>query len=351
MQSSVQRILTGAIFFAIVVIVAIVGYTLAGWSFLDAVYMVVITIFGVGYGEVQPLESPALRVFTIFVIVAGTSSAVYTVGGFVQAIAEGEVNRVLGARRMLRDIEQLQDHIIVCGFGRIGRLLGRQLADRSREFVVVDDNPDRAARARDAGYLVLTGNATDETVLEQAGIRRAKVLATALPDDAANVFITLTARGMNPALTIVARGEYPTTEKKLLQAGADRVVLPATIGALRMAHIINHPAALDFLEASQDRTTLNELLDQIQVKLDELAIAEGSTLAGATIGDVGVRGKGTFIVVALRTAAGETLLHPPPESVLGVGDTVIVMGHRDDIPQFARSYHLKRQMRYRGARL
>ncbi|HEY9615572.1 MAG TPA: NAD-binding protein [Microcoleaceae cyanobacterium] len=348
MQSSLKRILVGTGCFLLIFAIAVTGYVIAGWQLLDAIYMVVITVFGVGFGEIGPMNPP-LRIFTIFVIVAGYTAVVYIVGGFLQMITEGEINRVMGARRMTRDIQMLSGHVIICGYGRIGQILARKMAEAKQPFVVIDHNSDRIQQAELNGYLVRIGNATDEVILESVGIHQAKVLATALPDDAANVFITLTARGLNPRLMIVARGESPSTEKKLLQAGADQVVSPAAIGALRMAHMITHPTAMNFLEADDGRATLNELLAQIDVQIDELAIPAGSDLIGASIGTVEVRGKGTFIVVALRRADGTMLIHPNHSLFLHEGDTLIVMGHQGDIPRFAHHYALKRQMRYRGA--
>ncbi|MDX2213382.1 MAG: potassium channel protein [Oculatellaceae cyanobacterium bins.114] len=351
MHQSFRRILSGAIVFSLTIIIAVAGYIIAGWSPLDAIYMVVITVFGVGYGEVRPITSPFLRVFTILVIIAGTSSAVYIVGGFIQMVTEGEINRALDARRMMRDIETLEQHVIICGFGRMGQILSRQMQETRQSFVVIDNNVDRIAEAEILGYLVLTGDATDEAVLETAGIGRAKVLATVLSEDALNVFITLTARGLNPGLIILARGEFPTTEKKLKQAGADHVVLPAAIGALRMAHMITHPAALDLLDPNDGRSNLNELLAQIDVQIDELAITKGSPLLGSTISEIEIQGKGTFIVIALRRADGSNIIHPDHRTPLLDGDTVIVMGHRGDIPRFARYYRLRRQTWYRGIKL
>jgi voltage-gated potassium channel len=349
MKGSLRRILTGFIFFTITLMVAVAGYVAAGWTVLDAIYMVVITTFGVGYGEVRPITSPELRIFTILVIVAGTSSAVYIVGGFVQMVTEGEIKKALGARRMTRSIETLKQHVIICGFGRIGQILARKMVDAKVPFVVIDSNAERLAKAEAIGYFVRIGNATDESVLQAAGIERAKFLATVLPDDAANVFITLTARGLNPDLMILARGELQSTEKKLRLAGADQVVLPAAIGALRMAHMITHPATLDFLNQDDGRSSLNELLAQVDVQVDEIAITTDSPLLGATIGDIELKGKGTFIIVALRKADGTTINHPKQATILEDGDAVIVMGHRGDIPQFVRSQVVKRQMRYRGA--
>lgn len=349
MQSSIKRILIGCAFFLATILIAVAGYVIAGWYWLDAIYMVIITVFGVGFGEMGPM-TPKLRVFTIFVIIAGCTSLGYILSGIVQMVTEGEINKALGARRMTRDIQTLSDHIIICGYGRIGQILTRQMVETRQPFVIIDSDLDRTETARALGYLVCLGNATDETVLEAAGIAKARVVATVLPDDAANVFITLTARSLNPDLVIIARGEYPSTEKKLRQAGADHVVLPAEIGALRMSHIITHPAALTFSEATIAGSNLNEVLAQIDMYLDELAVPAESPLVGSSIGTVEVRGRGTFLVVALRRADGSTIVHPSKEVFLKVGDTVIVMGHKGDIPQFAEHYALKRQMQYRGAR-
>jgi voltage-gated potassium channel len=352
MQGAFQRITTGAVFFTITIIIAVMGYTLFGWSLLEAIYMVVITIFGVGYGEVKPLETPLQKIFTILVIIAGTSSAVYIVGGFVQMITEGEINRAFDAHRRDQTISNLDRHIIVCGFGRIGQVLSRQLADIQNSFVIIENAPDRIAQAEALNYLVYAGNATDEDVLKAVGIERANALASVLSEDAVNVFVTLTARELNPALTILARGELPSTEKKLRLAGANHVVLPATISALRMAHLITRPNAIDFLTENDERSYLNELLSQIHIQMDELSVTADSSIVGKTVRDLEIRGKGTFIIVALRQASGEVILHPHHSLVLGSGDTLLVLGHEGDIPQFAQHYDLNRHpLRYRGARV
>ncbi|MGB8700799.1 MAG: potassium channel family protein, partial [Thermosynechococcaceae cyanobacterium] len=263
MHSSLKRVITGALFFLSTLLAAIIGYMHAGWSWQDAVYMVVITVFGVGYGEVRPIATPTLRWLTIGVIIAGTTSAVYIVGAFIQMITEGEINKVIGVRRMTREIEALRKHVIICGFGRIGQILARQLHQAQLSFVIIDHDKERVDLAESLGYLIKFGNATDEIILMEVGIHRANVLATVLPDDATNVFITLTARELNSSLQILARGELPSTEKKLKLAGADQVVLPASISAQRISYMITHPVTLDFLSQDDGRQTLNELLAQV----------------------------------------------------------------------------------------
>ncbi len=230
-STPLRKIATGLALFLLVCVIAVIGYMANGWELDDSIYMVIITIFGVGYGEVNPIESPGLRALTIMVIVSGYGAVIYTVGGCMQMLIDGELNKALGARRMTKGIERLEGHTIICGIGRLGTILARELAKAGKPFVAIDLDLARLQDAESRGYLVLQGDASEEETLEQAGIRRASVVATVLSQDAANVFVTITARAMNPDVTIIARGENPRTEKKLLGSGANQVVLPTAIGA------------------------------------------------------------------------------------------------------------------------
>ena len=174
MQTSIQRIITGMLLVALTCVISVTVYWCAGWDFLDALYMVVITIFGVGYGEVRPLTDPRLKMFTMLLVIAGCSSGAYVIGGFVQMVAEGEINRFLGARRMTQGIDQLKDHVIICGYGRVGQIIARELHDLHCQFLVVDPNADRLREAEGNGFLVLIGDATDEQTLLLAGVARAR---------------------------------------------------------------------------------------------------------------------------------------------------------------------------------
>jgi len=350
MQGSFERILTGVIFFVITVVFAVIGYTLLGWNLLDALYMVVITIFGVGYGEVRPLDTPAERFFTILVIFAGFISVAYIVGGFVQSMMEGEIHKALDAHRKNQDIENLKDHVIICGFGRIGQILASELSLAKKPFIVIDTNSERIAQAEELGYLTHLGSAADEHVLDSVGIQRAGAIASVLSDDAMNVFITLTARELNPDLSILARGELPSTEKKLKLAGADHVVLPAAISAQRIGNLITRPTTIDFLDENDERAHLDDLLEQISMRIDELAVPPDSLLAGTTVADLEFQGNRGFLIIAVRQADGTVVNQPPGTMVLNGGDTVIVMGHQGVIPQLANRYHLKPKLRYRGAK-
>ncbi|HEY1601778.1 MAG TPA: potassium channel protein [Pirellulales bacterium] len=349
MNSSWRRIIIGGVFFGLTCIGAVTGYMLAGWQMLDAIYMVVITVFGVGYGETKPLDNPSLKIFTMGVIIAGCSSGIYVVGGFVQMLAEGEINRVLGTRRMSKGIEQLTDHTLICGYGRVGQLLARDLAAANLPFVVLDSNEGRVLQAQAAGYLALLGSASEEGTLEMAGIARARVMAAVLSDDTANVFVTLTARDLNPTIQIIARAESPSTEKKLMRSGANRVILPTLIGATKIAHMIIRPSAEDMLHGNTGNSQLNEELRQIGLELTEIELKENSPLIGQKIGNVEVSGQGGFVVVAVKKPNGTIIRKPEPDVMLGPGDTFVILGHQEALPDLARRAKPRAAMTYRGA--
>ena len=218
-------------------LVAIMGYRLAGWNWIDSIYMVTITIFGVGYGEVNAIDETWLKVFTIGVIFAGCSSLIYVIGGIVQMLTEGEIERMLGHRNQTREIEQLSDHTIICGYGRVGQMLAAELQLQGESLVVLDRNADRVELAIEDGFPAMVGDAVKDETLQKVGLLRARTFATVLPDDAANVFITLTVRDMNESIRIIARAESPCTERKLIRSGATHVVMPAAIGAVRIAQL------------------------------------------------------------------------------------------------------------------
>ena len=343
MQNSQHRILTGFAFFTGTIAIAILGYIGFGWTPLEAAYMVIITIFGVGYGEVKPLEGPVQKVFTMLVIIAGTTSAVYIVGGFVQMVTEGEIHRALNIQQRQRAMANLRNHAIICGFGRMGQVIAQQLQAADYPFAIIDNHPERVALAEKSGYLIHNGNAIHEESLHAVGILNAKTLATALPDDATNVFITLTARELNHELMIFARGEVPETERKLRLAGADRVILPMTVGAIQMANLMAQSDRRDFLNQPEERSYLNDLLAHIDVQMDELTVRRGSLGLGRTVMEIEVRAKGAFIAIAIRRADGSTIFRPHPSQILNSGDSLIVIGHQDGIPQFAEQYGFQRK--------
>ena len=238
LSSPLRNLAAGLAFMVVVSACATAAYIHNGWDFGDALYMVVLTVYTVGYDEVRPIDTPELRAVTIALIVTGCTGMIFLTGTLIQLITASQLQQFFGSRRMQKEIEHLTDHVIICGYGRIGQMLARELQAGKADFVIVERGDGRMTAARDLGFLSLQGDATDEDVLRRAGVSRARALATVLPDDAANVFITLSARSLNRGLTIIARGEAASTESKLIQAGADRVVLPTRIGAERMAELL-----------------------------------------------------------------------------------------------------------------
>jgi voltage-gated potassium channel len=332
--------------------IGVAGYLIAGWRLLDALYMVVITIFGVGYGEVRAMESDNLRIFTIGLIISGCSALVYIMGGMFQLITEGELNRALGRRRMTKEIDALEGHVIVCGFGRIGRVLAESFRRARVPFVVIDQDARRVEDAAGFGVLVFEGDATQEQTLEAAGITRARALATVLPNDALNVFITLTARTLAPKVTIIARGEDPRTERKLIAAGADRVVLPAAIGADQIAHLLTYPLLND-LFTEDSLSSLSQMFGVLGAGFEVMRIPESSKMLGQCVRDLESVAQGGYMVVALRRAAGALLKAPPEDLPLEVGDEVLLMGRAARLPGVAQAVAKRslRDLQYRrGAR-
>jgi voltage-gated potassium channel len=343
--------LVGGGFFLVTWLVAVIGYTVAGWSLVDSLYMVVITIFGVGYGEVQPIETPQLKAFTALVIIAGCSSGIYVVGGFIQMIAEGEIHRALGVRRMSRGIDETSNHVIICGFGRVGRILAEELCDLGKPFVCVDANPQRIAEAEQQGYLIVTGDAGEEDTLVRAGIARARVLATVLPSDAANVFITLTARELSADIEIIARGESPATQRKLIRSGANHVVLPAAIGASKIASMISCPSASSLIHDEKQNERFRSDLACVGLSLHEFSIEPSSNLVGSVLGSLVSSCKTGLIVVAIRRS-DETMIHKPSmEEKILAGDTLYILADSESRLSLAKATRVERpEMVYRGSR-
>ena len=322
--SPVRNLAGGILFVLVVTALAVGAYCAEGWSFADALYMSVLTVFTVGYGEVHPIDTEPLRLITMGLIVFGCTGMIFLTGALVQFITVRSFQDVLGTRRNRMELEKLAGHTIICGHGRIGRSLVRDLQAASARFVVLEADPARAAELRADGHLVLQADATEEEALAHAGIARARVLATVLPNDAANVFITLSARAMNPALTIIARGEAPATERKLLQAGANHVVLPAHIGAERMAELILYPATLAMRPPASRMREMGRDLHRFGLELVTVIVAPGSRHAGRTMAEV-ERATDCFVVTVEQPGSGAAQ-RPEPEQVLAAGDGVTLMG-------------------------
>jgi voltage-gated potassium channel len=327
LTASPIRNLTSIVAFVVaVVVLATLGYMHAGWSFEDAIYMVLITVFTVGYQEVRPIDTAYLHVVTLGTVVLGCTGMILVTGALVQVFTSLQINQLLGLNRVKTDIDKLKDHVIVCGFGRIGVMLAKDLRAGGASFVVLERGDKRFAEVTELGYLCLQGDATDEEALIAAGVKRAKVLATVLPDDAANVFITLSARALNRGLQIIARGEAPSTETKLLQAGADKVVLPTHIGAERIAEMVLFPETARFIRGSAEMRDFEKVLHNLGLDLEVVVAAERSAADGVTIGELESRAKGAFFVVQINHRSGEVITRPPRETAIQAGDGLVVVG-------------------------
>lgn len=324
--SPVRNLAWGLVYLALVMLGATAAYMAAGWSLADAAYMVIVTVYTVGYGEVRPIDTGLLRTITIATIVLGCTGVIFLTSALVQFITLRQFEQVLGSKRMNQQIGRLSGHVIICGLGRIGAMLAADLLAGSVDFVVVDQNPARIEDARARGYLAMEGDATEENALIAAGVERARILATVLPNDAANVFITLSARSLNPALTIIARGERPSTERKLIHAGANRVVLPARIGAERIAELILYEQTAAAMRDTAPMQAFEQTLHTLGLNLDVMTAAPHSPAVGRTVAEVEQAAAGAFFIVQVTKQDGTMLSHPDPATPVEAGDGLVVIG-------------------------
>ena len=304
------------------------GYmVIEGWSLLDGLYMTVITITTVGYREVSTV-SEAGRIFTIVIIFSGMGIIAYILGIVAQAMIDFQVRSIIGRRRLGMKIRSMKDHYIICGYGRIGRIIGRDLLRHKIPMIVIDNEPELHSTPEETNIPLIHDDATSEEVLVEAGIQRAKGLVSVVASDADNLFITITARGLNPHLFILARAEQEHTEKKLIRAGANRVVLPYLIGGQRMAQTLIKPAVTDFLEFAVHNREMG-------LEMAELAVKEGSALNQLTLIDSGIRQKFDVIIVAIGKNNGEMTFNPSSTTRIEAGDTLIALGKNEDIEELA----------------
>ena len=325
LKKSMQGLYISAFMFLGVVAIGTSSYVGEGWTLSDAFYMVVITVFSVGYGEVEPVNSPMLRAITICIIVAGDASKVYFVGSLIRFITEGEIGKAMDEHRKSREIDIIRGHAIICGYGRIGQTLARELVVKKFPFLIVDNKQDRVALAQSQGYQALCGDAGDEATLTEAHIERATVLATVLPNDMVNVFITLTARNMRPDLRIIARAEDPANEKKLKQAGATEIILPAFVGGMQIANSITHPSLGDVLQ-DPGRYLKNDL-KELGVEIVEHPIVANGADDRKTIQQL-LRGvEARCLVLGIKKPDGSLVQHPPVTHRLEAHDVVMLLSH------------------------
>jgi Trk K+ transport system NAD-binding subunit len=323
-DSPVRNLFYGLVYLVVVILLSTACYMAFGWNADDAFYFVIISIFTVGYGELHPILG-LLRPLTELVIVLGWLGITFLAAAFVQFITIAQIQQLLGTKRMQTTIDKMTGHVIICGYGRIGQMLADELKAGGTDFVILELNEQRYNESIARGYPTWRGDATDEEVLESVGISRARALATVVPNDAANVFITLSARNLNKKLEIIARGEAPSTKSKLIQAGANSVVEPTHIGAERIAQLIMYPRMSSFTDGSDRMRTLGVGLRTLGLELEVMAVAADSPLAGATIETAEHQASGSIFVIAINRRNGETITRPSPETIIEPGDGVVVI--------------------------
>jgi len=314
--------------------IGIVGYeSMEGWNFLEATYMVITTLFTVGFQEVRPL-SPAGKIFTMFMIVGGVGSAIYLAGQGMEIIVEGEMTGYRKRKRMDKKIKHMKDHYIICGFGRVGHQVAQVFDSSHIPYVVIDSKRETLDELADRNHPIILGDATSDSILIEAGIRSAKGLIACSDSDVANVYVTLSARVLNPSLNIVARAGLKDTEKKLIMAGADKVISPYFISGIRMAALAIRPVASDFL----DLVTHG---GQVDFSLYEVAIPADSPMVGKSIGKTDIRGTSGSLVLAIRKTNGSFDLQPKAESIIEKDDVLVVIGTQEQFDALQEIVHSK----------
>jgi voltage-gated potassium channel len=324
-----RRLMPAGTLLFIIVALGIAGYiVIEHWDVLDSAYMMVITLSTIGFQEVHPL-SPLGKIFTMMIVVAGVGTALYAGGRAVEIIVEGEMSGYQKRKRMDKRIKEMKQHYIICGYGRVGRQVSQTFEDTKVPFVVIDSKPDTTAVLEPRGIAHIVGDATSDEVLVEAGIKSAKGLVACSDSDVANVYVTLSARALNPGLRIVARAAVRDTEKKLMMAGADRVISPYFISGMRMAALATRPVTSDFL----DLVTHG---GQVEFSLYEMAVSEHSALVGKTLEDADIRGVSGAMVLAIQKADHSFDLQPKASSKIEKGSVLVVLGTQEQIELLER---------------
>ena len=295
---------------------------------LDALYMTIITIFTVGFKEVKEPMSAAGRLFTIFIIIGGVGTVLYGFTKMSEAVYEGGVSAFLRRKKMEKELSRLKDHYIICGHGRIGRIVRERMEEEKTPFVIVDSNPEVIAELRASGTcLFLEGDATHEDVLLKAGIKKAKGLASLLPSDADNLYLVLTSKQISPSLFVLSKAMDDDAEKKILQIGANKVFSPYKISGLRIAQSLLRPTLVDFMDLVIRR-------QEISLNMEEFTLIKGCHLAGLSLRESDIRKHANVIVVAIKKPGKNIIFNPSSSETMESGDTLLVMGNEEAILTF-----------------
>lgn len=321
MKIVMRPIFLAAILLFLIIIVGTVGYSvIQKWSLLDSIYMTIITIGTVGFHEVSALNDGG-RIFTIFLIVGGIGVGSYAIANLSAFLIEGQIRELYKGRKMEKTISNLKNHIIVCGYGKAGAETVKELASQKKACLIIENDEHKIEELKDHGNLVLQGDATEDETLENAGVKNAEGLISALSNDADNVYVVLTARGMNANLSIVARAIDNSSSKKLLRAGADKVVSPYTIAGRRMARLLLTPGLVDFLEVMVQSS-------ELELKIEEIVLEKGSVLETKLLRKSNIKAETDgATVIGIKKFQKKIVINPPGNTPLNEGDVLYALGN------------------------
>lgn len=325
-DQTLNQLKKGAFILLIVLFIGSFGFMLIEhWDFLDSLYMTIITITTTGFEEVHPLTHVG-RVFTIILLVMGIGSIAYTGGRAAQLLIE---NQIIRRRRMSKKLEELKDHYIVCGYGRMGKYICEELSSAKVDFIVVDNKPDKIDKLIDMNYLYINGDATSDEVLTTAGIMEAKGLVAVLSNDAENVFTTLSAKALNQNLYVVARAVEEETESKLKKAGANRVVKPYEIGGNRMAELLLRPGVIEFIDVvARERS--------VDLSMEEFLVNKKSELIGKSLAELPIRKELNIIIVSINKLKGGFIYNPKSPTIIEKDDKLIALGEKANLSELSK---------------
>ena len=307
-----------------VVVFGTIGYMLIeGWEVWDALYMTVISVTTVGYKEIHPM-SRAGELFTMVVLTVGVATVLYSFSFVMARVVEGDLESRWVRRRRERMLDELTNHFIVCGFGRMGLIIAQEFTRQGIPFVIIERDSERMQQAIDAGFLAVEADASSEQVLKRVRIDRARGFIAAVSTDAENVYAVLTARLLRPDLYIIGRAETEDAKAKLVRAGADRVVSPYQIGGLQLAQTALRPAVVDFVQIATSS-------ENIELNMEQVQISEGAVLAGRSLVEANLRQRFGVVVVGIQRSDGRMEFNPPPDAVMRAGDHLVVLGHLDKL--------------------
>ena len=299
-------------------------------GFSDALYMTIVTISTVGYGDLVPI-SPGGRMFTVLLILVGVGYVMYMFGYVVEMMVEGGLREFLGKRQMKKGLLKMQNHYIVCGHGRIGQVICQTLHENNISFVVIDKDPAEIEDLIQKGFLEIEGDAAEDSILVKAGIKKAKGLISVVESDAENVYVTLSAKGLNPDIKILVRSSGAQgAETKLMRAGADKVISPYFLGGRRMAQFIVRPNVIDFIELTMYTSSLG-------LSLEEILVSKRASFVDKTLLETNIRKDYDIIVIGIKPSGVDMVFNPKPGTVINAGDILIVLGEKDQIVRLMKS--------------